>query len=419
MTVQTPDPFRTADVHLPDPYPLYRHYRAHDPVHRAEDTWYLFRHDDVAHVLTRREYGRGALPSRIPGTCPHLKRTASHWMVFMDPPEHTRVRALVAKAFTPRIVEGLRPRIRELAAGLIAELGAEREADLVDCFAAPLPILVISELLGVPRSDRPWFRARAVDLQQATSSRVARRPDAFAVADDAARELDAYFREELARRRSKEDGEDGTDLIAAMLAAAEPDDDDTLVGTCIHLLTAGHETTTNLLGKGLLALLAHPEQLALLRERPELLPAAVEELVRHDSPVQMISRWAHRDDEIGGRTIKKGDKVTMVLGSANRDPDHFTDPDHLDIRRDARRHAGFGMGIHYCVGAPLARAEAELGLGELLRGLPRLTLADEPVRYAEDLVFHGPERLMVRPGDTPQGARGTARPAEEDPQPPY
>lgn len=398
MTVQTPGPFRTADVPLADPYPLYRHYREHDPVHRADDTWYLFRHDDVAHVLTGRGYGRGALPSRIPGTCPHLKRTASHWMVFMDPPEHTRVRALVAKAFTPRIVEGLRPRIRELAAGLVAELGAEREADLVDRFAAPLPILVISELLGVPRSDRPWFRARAVDLQQATSSRVARRPDAFRVADDAARELDAYFREELGRRRSTE-GRD--DLIAAMLAAAEPADDDTLVGTCIHLLTAGHETTTNLLGKGLLALMAHPDQLALLRERPELLPAAVEELVRYDSPVQMISRWAHRDDGIGGRTIKEGEKVTMVLGSANRDPAHFPDPDRLDIRRDARRHAGFGMGIHYCVGAPLARAEAELGLGELLRGLPRLGLADEPVRYAEDLVFHGPERLMVRPGGAP------------------
>lgn len=394
MTVQTPGPFRTADVPLPDPYPFYRHYREHDPVHRAEDTWYLFRHADVAHVLTGRGYGRGALPSRIPGTCPHLKRTASHWMVFMDPPEHTRVRALVAKAFTPRIVEGLRPRIRELAAGLVAELATEREADLVDRFAAPLPLLVISELLGVPRSDRPWFRARAVDLQQATSSRVARRPDAFAVADAAARELDAYFREELARRRAKENG---TDLIAAMLDAAEPGDDDTLVGTCIHLLTAGHETTTNLLGKGLPALLAHPEQLALLRERPELLPAAVEELVRYDSPVQMISRWAHRDDGIGGRTIKEGEKVTMVLGSANRDPDHFTDPDRLDIRRDARRHAGFGMGIHYCVGAPLARAEAELGLGELLWGLPRLTLADEPVRYTDDLVFHGPARLMARP----------------------
>ncbi|MEU4209528.1 cytochrome P450 [Streptomyces sp. NPDC026206] len=393
-------PFRTADVDLPDPYPLYRRYREGDPVHRSDGAWYLFRHDDVARVLTSRDYGRGALPSRLPEECPHLRRTTANWMVFMDPPEHTRVRALVAKSFTPRIVEGLRPRIRELAAGLTAELARSPVADLVDRFAAPLPILVISELLGVPREDRPWFRAQAVDLQQATSSRVARRPDAFRVADAAARELEAYFRAELARRRAGR-SPNAADLIAAMLHAEEqlPLGDDALVGTCIHLLTAGHETTTNLVAKGLLALFAHPGQLALVRARPELMRDAVEELVRYDSPVQMISRWARADDEVGGRRILRGDKVTLVLGSASRDPEHFHDPDRLDIRRDARRHAGFGMGIHYCVGAPLARAEAETGLGELLRGLPRLALSEEPVRYADDLVFHGPSQLMIRTGE--------------------
>ncbi|MFI1971213.1 hypothetical protein BLA24_32840 [Streptomyces cinnamoneus] len=402
MTGPLPAPFRTADVHLPDPYPLYRRYREADPVHWAGDGWYLFRHDDVAHVLTSRRYGRGALPARLPQECPHLRRTTANWMVFMDPPEHTRVRALVAKSFTPRIVRELRPRVRRLATDLVAELGAkateDATADLVGGFAAPLPILVISELLGVPREDRPWFRAQAVDLQQATSSRVARRADAFAVADAAARELDAYFRAELARRRARKEGF-GPDLIGAMLRAEEelPLGEDALVGTCIHLLTAGHETTTNLLAKGLLALFAHPDQLAVLRERPELMPGAVEELVRYDSPVQMISRWAREDDRIDGRAIPRGAKVTLVLGAANRDPGHFPDPDRLDVHRDARRHSGFGMGIHYCVGAPLARVEAEIGLSELLRGLPGLAPADgEAVRYAEDLVFHGPERMMVR-----------------------
>ncbi|MEV5238695.1 cytochrome P450 [Streptomyces cinnamoneus] len=392
-------PFRTADVPLPDPYPLYRRYREADPVHRAEDAWYLFRHDDVARVLTSRAYGRGALPARLPQECPHLRRTTANWMVFMDPPEHTRVRALVAKAFTPRIVDGLRPRIRQLAAELTAELAATPTADLVDRFAAPFPILVISELLGVPREDRPWFRAQAVDLQQATSSRVARRADAYRLADAAARELEAYFRAELARRRAGR-SPNATDLIAAMLDAEErlPLGDDVLVGTCIHLLTAGHETTTNLVAKGLLALFAHPGQLDLVRKQPELLRGAVEELVRYDSPVQMINRWAREDDEIAGRRIPRGDKVTLVLGSANRDPAHFEAPDRLDVHRDARRNTGFGMGIHYCVGAPLARAEAEIGLGELLRGLPRLALADEPVRYADDLVFHGPARMVVRTG---------------------
>ncbi len=398
--------FRTADVDVRDPYPLYRRYREQDPVHRSGDDWYLFRHDDVARVLTSRHYGRGALPARLPEEHHHLRRMAGNWMVFMDPPAHTRVRALVAKSFTPRIVEGLRPRIQELAAGLVAglaeDIATSGSADLVGRFAAPFPILVISELLGVRREDRPWFRARAVDLQQATSSRVGRRSDGFAVADAAARELGAYFRTELAGRRAGR-SPNATDLIAGMLRSEEnlPLGDDVLVGTCVHLLTAGHETTTNLLAKGLLALLAHPEQQALVRSRPEVLPGAVEELVRYDSPVQMINRWAGEDDEIGGRSVARGTKVTLVLGSANRDPDHFPDPDRLDVGRDARRHSGFGMGIHYCVGAPLARAEAEIGLAELLRGLPGIALADrgadgsEPLRYAQDLVFHGPERMLL------------------------
>ncbi|MFV8132058.1 cytochrome P450 [Streptomyces syringium] len=408
-----PGPFRTADVDVADPYPCYRRYREEDPVHRGEDGWYLFRHADVARVLSSRRYGRGGPPARLPEDCPHLRRTVANWMVFMDPPRHTRVRALVAKAFTPRIVEGLRPRIGELAGGLVAELAAQGEVDLVDGFAAPFPILVISELLGVPKEDRPWFRARAVDLQQATSARVARRPDAFAVAERAAREFGAYFRAEFARRRAEAAG--GTDLIAALLAEPVRSgiDEDLLAGTCVHLLTAGHETTTNLLAKGLLALLAHPDRLDRLRARPGSLPGAVEELVRYDSPVQMISRWAHEDDRVGGRVIRRGEKVTLVLGSANRDPERFPDPDRLDLHRDARRHTAFGLGIHYCVGAPLARAEAEIGLTALLTGLPGLALADEPVRWADDLVFHGPARMVVRAGGRPvrDPTRGPTREA--------
>ncbi|MGW2184318.1 cytochrome P450 [Streptomyces sp. NPDC001719] len=396
MTAQAPGPFRTADVPLADPYPCYRRYRESDPVHLGPDgSWYVFRHRDVAHVLADRRYGRGNQTARIPAECPHLRHTVANWMVFMDPPRHTAVRALVAKSFTPRIVEALRPRIRRLAVSLVAALGEEREADLVDRLAAPFPLLVISELLGVPREDRAWFRARALDLQQATASRVARTPDGFAVADSAARELDAYFRAELARRRARPAV--GADLIGAMLehAGAASADDDTLVGTCIHLLTAGHETTTNVLCKGLLALFAHPGQLAALRARPELTVNAVEELVRYDSPVQMITRQAGEPDRMGGRAVPAGSRVVLVLGSANRDPERFPGPDRLDLTRDARRHSGFGMGIHYCVGAPLARAEAEIGLTELLRGLPRLALAGQPV-YAKDLVFHGPARMPVR-----------------------
>ncbi|MFC5719334.1 cytochrome P450 [Streptomyces gamaensis] len=401
MSTRPPGPFRTADVPPADPYPCYRRYREADPVHRGADgAWYVFRHEDVVRVLTDRRYVRGGPPARIPESCAHLRRTTAHWLVFLDPPEHTRVRALLAGSFTPPVVDTLRPRIRRLAAGLVAAMGEKERVDLVTHFAAPLPLLVIGELLGVPAEDRGWFRSRALDLQLATGSRTARRPEAYALADAAARDLDAYFRAELHRRRAPGRGP-GTDLIGRLLRCAREEDlnDDVLVGSCVHLLTAGHETTTNLLAKGLLALLGHPGELALLRAGPALPQGTVDELVRYDSPVQMISRLAGADTELGGRRVRRGARIVLVLGSANRDPRRFTDPDRLDLRRDAARHTGFGLGPHYCLGAPLARAEAELGLTELLRGLPGLRLdPDETVCYADDLVFHGPERLVIRTG---------------------
>ncbi|MDH6142729.1 MULTISPECIES: cytochrome P450 [Kitasatospora] len=395
--------FRPAEVHLPDPYPLYRRYRESDPVHLADDgSWYLFGHAAVAQVLSgRRDYCRGPAPARFPAGCPHLQRTVANWMVFMDPPAHTRVRALVARSFTPRVVQALRPRIRRITArltdGLADELAAHGVADLVERFAAPLPVLVISELLGVPEHDRAWFRAQALDLELATSARTGRRADAFQLAEAAAGELDAYFRAEL-RRPGRRDRDD---LIGLMLRHGSALPEDTLVGTCIHLLTAGHETTTNLLAKGLLALLAHPDQLAALRSGPLLAAAAVDELIRYDAPVQMISRLARQDDRFGDRIVPAGSKVVLVLGSANRDPARFRQPDRLDLSRDTHRHCGFGTGIHYCVGAPLARAEAEIGLTMLLTRFPHLAVAEqaaEPVRYTQDLVFHGPSQLLVQGG---------------------
>ncbi|UNS95680.1 cytochrome P450 [Streptomyces tubbatahanensis] len=390
--------FDVRTVPLADPYPHYRQYREQDPVHQAPDgSWYLFRHRDVTRVLTDRRYLRGPRPARVPAGRPHLMRTTAHWMVFMDPPRHTRVRALVADAFTPAATAALRPRIAQLAHTLVAELATRRQADLVAELAAPLPLLVIGELLGVPPQDRGWFRERALGLQQATRARAAHRADAWSVAEAAARDLDAYFRAELTRRRRRP--RPGTDLIGTMVARAASSglDDDVLVGTCVHLLTAGHETTTNLLCKGLLALLAHPDQLATLRARPELMPAAVTELVRYDAPVQMVTRHCPDRARLAGRTLPRGSRLVLVLGSANRDPARFDAPDRLDLFRDARRHTGFGLGIHYCLGALLARAEAEIAFAELLRTLPRLALADAPVHYADDLVFHGPERLLVRP----------------------
>jgi cytochrome P450 len=315
--------------------------------------------------------------------------------VFLDPPRHTRLRATVIRYFSARVVAALRPRIADLADGLLAAMRDKPYTDLVADFAAPLPILVISELLGVPPDLRDWFRDRAVALQQANTSRGGDRRTRYELAEAAAGELAGYFQAEVADRRRQ----DRDDIIGWLVrASGEPLTDEEIVGTCIHLLTAGHETTTNLLAKGVLALLSRPEALRQLRTTPDLMPGAVDELVRYDTPVQMVTRWAYRDETVDGHRIDRGSKVVLMVGSANRDPDHYPQPDTLDLQRGVGRHLGFGMGIHYCLGAGLARAEAEIGLAALIRGFPQLALSDEPVRYADDLVFHGPSRMVLRTG---------------------
>jgi cytochrome P450 len=276
------------------------------------------------------------------------------------------------------------------------------EVDVVAEFAAPLPILVISELLGVPRERRAWFRDCALALQEAGSTRGGDTGDPaarFRRAERAASELSAYFLQELADRRDDDRG----DLISVLVRAQAEGEDDRLtpaeaVATCVHLLTAGHETTTGLIGKAVLALCAHPGARKELAARPELLPRAVDEFVRYDAPVQMVSRWAREDLVLGGRQVRRGDRLVLVLGAANRDPAGFDRPDTLDLHRDPARHCGFGLGIHYCVGALLARAETEIGLSVLLGALPALRPGAHPAveaRYARDWVFHAPERLVL------------------------
>jgi cytochrome P450 StaP len=239
------------------------------------------------------------------------------------------------------------------------------------------------------------FRRCAVALQEANTSRGGDRDLRYAAAEAAAAQLADYFRAEVSKRRRG-----GYDDVIGRLACGpqEPLTDQEIVGTCIHLLTAGHETTTNLLSKAVLTLPARPEALRELRTVPQLMPNAVDELVRFDSPVQMATRWAYRNETVGGHLIGRGSRIVLMMGSANRDPDHYEQPDTLDIRRSVSRHLGFGMGIHYCLGAGMARAEAEIGLTALIRGLPRLALSHEPVRYADDMVFHGPSRLVLRTG---------------------
>lgn len=381
-----------------DPYPVYRRYRERDPVQRGEGgAWYVFGFDDVAAVLTGADFGRGP-GGPVTRRTPALYRVVSNWLVFMDPPRHTRLRGLLAAEFTPAVVRRLRPRIAEIAAELVAGLRDRPVIDLVADFAAPYPIMVIGELLGVPAERRDWFRRRALWLQEAGSARAAGGGEPRVdLAERAARELAEYFSRQAERRR-RDPRDDLLSLLVSAAGRGAPLGADEIVGTCVHLLTAGHETTTHLIGKSVLALLRAPAVLDRLRGGDVPWPAAVEELIRYDPPVQMVSRWARCDRVLGGRRVRAGEKVVAVIGSANRDPRRFDAPDELRLDRAPARHAGFGLGIHYCLGATLARAEAEIGLATLLAAFPRLALTGEPVPYGDDMVFHGPARLPLRTG---------------------
>ena len=292
------------------------------------------------------------------------------------------------------MVENIRPGIFSIADGLLDRLGTRGEMDLVEDFAFPLPIMVIADLLGVDPEDRPLFRNWALALQHASASRLTPSPEVYEQAEQATQGFISYFQKAIAHRHA----EPRQDLITALVKAQDEGDklsDEEVLATCIHLLTAGHETTINLIAKGTLALLCHPVQLKLLRSHPELTPGAVEELIRYDSPVQMVTRWAYADIEIGGNLIRRGDSVGLMLGSANRDPARFHQADVLDIQRSDYKHCGFGSGIHFCLGSALARAEATISLNILLNRLPELRLVDEIIEWADNIVFHGPKRLQV------------------------
>ena len=393
---------------IADPYPVYSHYRETDPVHwgiaanrQLSGAWYLFRYEDVMQVLEDRRFGREGHKVRddidtapVPKAYKGFSSMVSNWMVFRDPPNHTRLRLLVNKAFSPKTLENIRPAIVDIADGLLDRVGERVEIDLIDDFAFPLPVMVIAALLGVDPEDRFAFREWALALQHASASRLTPSVEVYEQAEAATQSFIEYFKNAIAKRHA----EPRQDLITALAKARYEGDklnDEEILATCIHLLTAGHETTINLIAKGTLALLRNPEQLLLLRSHPELMPTAVEELIRYDSPVQMLSRWAYEDVEIGGKLIRRGDSVGLILGSANRDPRRFDNPDLLNIQREDNKHCGFGGGIHFCLGSALARAEAQISLNILINRLPELRLLDETVEWADNIVFHGPKHLPV------------------------
>lgn len=353
------------------------------------NVWIASSHSAVQEVL------RGAgwsSDQRLAGGIPEIAaEVMSKVLVFMDAPDHTRLRRLIGSAFNPRTVERLRPRIAALARDLLVPLREIGRFDVIGDFAFPLPVTVICELLGVPAEDRWLFRRLTGDM--AVILDLDATPEQLGRAAGAALTFTAYLVPLFEERRLSP----RADLISTLVAAEEAGDRlgaDELLATVILLVVAGHETTMNLIGNGLLALLRHPEQLALLRMRPDLMPSAVEELLRYDSPVRRAVRIARADAVVDGQHVQAGDHVIADLDAANHDPAVFQAPDELDITRDARRHVAFGAGVHYCLGAALARAEAQIALDALI-ALPDLQLATDAPSWRPLEALHALESLPV------------------------
>ncbi|MGI5526593.1 cytochrome P450 [Streptomyces syringium] len=387
---------------IADPYPGYERLRAAGRVHWFEPSrqWLVPHHEDVRTLLRDRRLGRTYLHRFSHEDFGRPDPPAAHepfhvlngnGLLDLEPPDHTRIRRLVAKAFTPRTAPNLAPVVARLARGLVDGLLAEGGGDLIGALAEPLPVAVIAEMLGIPEADRgllrPWSAAICGMYELNPDEEKARR------AVRASLDFSAYLRELIAARRARP----GDDLITALVHAHDEGDrltEQEMVSTCVLLLNAGHEATVNATGNGWWALFRHPDQLAALRADPGLLPGAVEELMRYDTPLQLFERWVLDDIEIAGTVIPRGSEVALLFGSANRDPARFPDPDRLDVTRADNPHLSLGAGIHYCLGAPLARLELITSFGELLRRSPRLRLTAKP-QWKPGFVIRGLRELLV------------------------
>ncbi len=380
-----------------NPYPFYRRLREQDPVHASPlGAWILTRYDDAVMVLRDPRFGREGMADLLEARLGY-DTDVSHTrdMLFRDPPDHTRLRGLVSRAFTPRVVEAMRPHIQDIVDGLLDRLEAGHGMDVIEDLAYPLPVTVICEMLGVPIADQNVFKQWSADIARSLDAAILPADSEVIPRGREARDaLRAYLRSLIATRRKSP----RADLLSALIAVEEEGSklsEGELVSTCALLLIAGHETTVNLIGNGLLALLQHPDQLRALLDNPALIQTAVEELLRYDGPVQRTGRMATADVEIGGKQIPKGSVVVAAIGAANRDPAQFPDPERLDIARRDNRHIAFGFGIHFCLGAPLARIEGQVAIGTLLRRMPALELVSGTPEWRESSVLRGLKTLPV------------------------
>ncbi len=364
---------------LRDPYPAFRKLRATAPIHRTElGFWVASRYEDVTEILRNKSFGKGFVARTERAHGPDIWQqpvfaSMRHWMLVMDPPDHGRVRGLVARAFAPRHLTALRPRIQQLVDSSLDMVQDQGEMDFIRDFAHPLPVHVICDMLGIPQDERAQFfegsrmAGRLIDPTPLT-------PDELKAINEGHLKQADYFRTLFARRRKNP----GDDITTELLQAADDGDklsDEELIGNIILLFGAGHETTVNLLGNGLLGILSYREEWEKLKADPSLVTSAVEEMLRFDSSVQMTGRVAMEDVEIGGVTVPAGEPIISLLGAANRDPERYEEAEDFKVDRKDVRPTSFGGGIHHCIGAPLARIEAEIAFTTLIKRLPNLRLA--------------------------------------------
>jgi cytochrome P450 PksS len=388
-----------------DPIPVYTKILEQDPLQRihmlGRDVWLVTDYEDASALLRdpriSKDLAKAPINTEKQASDPERAYFSSvaSWrrdMLTTDPPDHTRLRNLVTKAFTPAMIENLRPRIQQIADELLDAVQHKGRMDLIADFAFPLPITVICEMLGVPRDDRQKFHAWTQIIMVLPET-----PEQQKASIAAQEAFIAYIRTLLALKRETP----GDDLISSLVQAEEHGDklsEQELISMTWLLIIAGHETTVNLIGNSVLALLQHPDQLRLLREDPSLITSAIEEMLRFTSPVSLSTgRWANEDIPLHDHVIRKNDTILIALGSANVDPQEFPNPEALDITRQENRHLAFGKGIHYCLGAPLARVEGQIAIATLLRRLPDLRLAADPdsLIWKPSLILHGLTAMPV------------------------
>jgi cytochrome P450 len=384
---------------LADPYPLYARLRTEDPVHWDPflHAWVVTRYADVLTVLHDYSADRTPTPEQLAAmgleTLTPIAAVMVRQMLFMDAPAHTRLRGLASVAFTPRRVEVLRGHIQEIADRLIDEAAPAGRMDLMEQFANPLPAIVTAEMLGVPVEDHDHLKRWSADFAEMLGN-FQHNPDRVPRVLQSVEEMTAYFRDAIASQdRAPREG-----LVRSLLTAEIDGDrlsEEEVIANCIVTMVGGQETTTNLIGNGMLALLRTPRELDRLRGDPSLTPSAVEELLRYESPSQHTARMAPSDRELGGRAIRKRQAVIAVMAAANRDPERFPDPDRLDLARQPNRHVAFGWAAHFCFGAPLARMEGQIAFDTLLRRLPDLRLEPGPLEWRENLGLRGLKSLPV------------------------